>query len=345
MKCIVIQTAFLGDVVLTVPLLDMLRGIPGVEHLVVVATPSGAEFIAGQGVAHEVVEYDKRGRDRGVRGFLRTVRRLKVLGPDLAVVPHRSVRSGLLAASSGAPERVGFDESGGSLFLSRRVRYRARPHEVERLADLAVAVGAPPPVGRVGFQVRVPSEGSREVDNLLTARGLASEDGLVVLAPGSRWPTKRWPAERFGEVAAALSRDLGFAPVVTGAGDEREAGRAAAGAAGPSAVDLTGQLSLAGWVGLIARASVVISNDSASAHVAAGVGTPVVAVFGPTVPAQGFAPYADLSVVVESPVRCRPCGRHGAERCRLGTLACMEAVGTTAVVDAARSILGREGTA
>ena len=248
MKCIVIQTAFLGDVILTVPLLDLLRELPDLERLAVVTTPVGAEFLAGQCVADEIVDYDKRGRDRGVLGFRRIVRRVRALGADLAVIPHRSVRSGLLAAASGAPERVGFDESGGRALFSRRVRYRARLHEIERLADLAVAVGAAPPAGRIDFRVRVPTEGSREIDCVLTARGVASEERLLVLAPGSRWPTKRWPAERFGEAAAALSSDFGLRPVVTGTRDEREAGRAAAEAAGPVAVDLTGELSLAGWL-------------------------------------------------------------------------------------------------
>ncbi len=343
MKCIVIQTAFLGDVVLTVPLLDLLRELPDVEGLAVVTTPVGAEFLAGQGVADEIVGYDKRGRDSGVLGFRRIARRLRAIGADLAVIPHRSMRSGLLAVASGAPERVGFDESGGRALLNRRVRYRARPHEIERLAGLAVAVGAAPPAGRIDFRVRVPAEGSREIDRVLSARGAGSEERLLVLAPGSRWPTKRWPPERFGEAAAALSRDFGVRPVVTGTRDEREAGRVAAGAAGPVAVDLTGELSLAGWVGLIARARIVLSNDSASAHVAAGVGTPVVAVFGPTVPAQGFAPYTDLATVVGSPAPCRPCGRHGALRCPRGTLECMETVQPAVVVDAARHLLERGG--
>lgn len=343
MRCVVIQTAFLGDVVLTIPLLDLLARLPDLERLTVVATPVGAEFLAGQGVAHDVVTYDKRRADAGAGGFLRAARRLRDVRADAAVIPHRSMRSALLALAARIPERIGFDESGGRLLLSRRVRYRAEPHEIERLAGLAGALGVPPAAARIEFRVRVPPGGAGELGDLMAARGVSAREGLAAIAPGSRWPTKRWPPDRFGEAAAALARDPGLVPVVTGTADERDVGRAAASAAGHGVVDLTGELSLAGWVALLARARVVISNDSASAHVAAGVGTPVVAVFGPTAPSQGFAPYSDLAEVIEPSVACRPCGRHGAVRCPLGTLECMRAVPVSAVVDAARRIVGKAG--
>ena len=340
MTFIVIQTAFLGDVVLTVPLLRLLKELPGVGRVSVVARPEGAEFLVGQSVADRVIAYDKRGDDRGLRGLVRISRVVRSLAADVAVIPHRSARSVLIAAAAGVPERIGFDESGGRALLTRSVRYRARPHEIERLADLAVAAGAAEPAGRVPFRLRVPDGGDREAEAALVARGVAPEESVIVLAPGSRWPTKRWPAERFGEAAATLAGELRLTPVVTGSGGEREAGRTAAAAAGAAAVDLSGELSLAGWVGLVARARIVLSNDSATAHVAAGLGVPVVAVFGPTVPAQGFAPYGDRAVVVESDAACRPCGRHGSERCRSGTLECMQAVRPGAVVDAALRVLG-----
>ncbi len=339
MKCLVIQTAFLGDVILTLPLLRMLRGMPDVRSLAILTTPTGAEFMRTQDAVDRIVVYDKRGTDAGFRGFMRTVDDLRRCGFALAVVPHRSFRSALMPLLALVPDRVGFDESGGRLFLTKRVPYRSKPHEVERLAALGRACGAPDPGRVLGLSVLVPASGLSELSGALRSRGVGDAERIIVAAPGSKWATKRWEPSRFGLSLAELSREFALRPVVTGAAGEEDAGGAAASAAGPDAVDLTGSLSMAGWIALLGRADLVLSNDSAAAHVAVGAGTPVVAVFGPTVPAQGFAPYSERSRVVEAPLDCRPCGRHGSQVCRLGTDECMEAVKVEEVVAAGRELL------
>lgn len=343
MKCLVIQTAYLGDVVLTLPLLRALRALPDVRSLALLTTPIGAELLRTQDAVDRIIVYDKRGIDAGLRGFMRTVGDLRRCGFGLAVIPHRSFRSALMPLLALVPDRVGFDESGGRVFLTERVAYRSRGHEVERLAALAAACGASVPEGGPEFHVDVPASGVAELSDRLRGEGVGDDERLVVASPGSRWPTKRWPAERFGAALAELGVELGMRPVVAGTPTERDAGAAAASAAGAGALDLTGGLSMAGWIALLGRAALVLSNDSAAAHVAAGTGTPVVAVFGPTVPALGFAPYAVRARVVQAPLDCRPCGRHGSERCRLGTNECMERVRVEDVVAAAREVSGEGG--
>ncbi|MFH1865504.1 MAG: glycosyltransferase family 9 protein, partial [Candidatus Eisenbacteria bacterium] len=118
---------------------------------------------------------------------------------------------------------------------------------------------------------------------------------------------------------------------------------AIASAAGPAAVDLTGALPIGQLLALVSGASLVLSNDSALTHIAAGLGVPVVAVFGPTVPAQGYAPYTNRARVVEAALPCRPCGKHGADRCPVGTLDCMRLVTVGDVVSVALELLGEEG--
>ncbi|MBD3349122.1 MAG: hypothetical protein GF400_08010, partial [Candidatus Eisenbacteria bacterium] len=189
---------------------------------------------------------------------------------------------------------------------------------------------------------RTPEEGADELEEALASRGVGTSERLVAAAPGSRWATKRWDPARFGAAVSRLSDELGWRAVVTGSPAETESGRRAAESAGRGAVDLTGELSLNGLIALAARAELLLSNDSAAAHVAAGVGTPVVAVFGPTVPAQGFAPYSERSRIVESRLECRPCGRHGADRCPRGALECMDNVGVDDVVSAALDLVGSE---
>jgi len=345
LKCLVVQTAYLGDVVLTMPLLGLLRGLPSVRSLVALTTPAGAEFLRGQRALDRIMIYDKRGGDSGLGGFLRTVRDVRHCGFGAAVVPHRSFRSALLPLLALIPERVGFDESGGRWLLTEHVPYRSLPHEAERVASLALSMGATFPEGRLDFRLRIPEAGVEELALALASSGVSGSEPLITAAPGSRWATKRWPAERFGTALEALCRELGARPVVTGSRAERESGRLAAMSAGPGAVDLTGRLSVSGLLALAARSELVLSNDSAAAHIAAGVGTPTVTVFGPTVPSQGFAPYSERAVVVQARLDCRPCGRHGANRCRRGTLECMTLVSARDVVDAALELIGARSRA
>ncbi len=342
MRVVVIQLAYLGDVILTLPLLRLARQVDGVDWVGAVVRPIGAEFLRGQGVVDEIVVYDKRGADTGTRGTLRMASALRRLRIDAALVVHRSFRTALIVLLSGIPRRIGFDESGGSFLLTRTVPYRARPHEAERAASLVEPLGVSTGPGRVPFEVVVPEGGDASLDLALDAAGLRGDDPIVAVAPGSQWPTKRWGADRFAAAADLIAGDLGAAIAIVGAESDRAESALVADRLGGKAVDLTGRLPLDAWIALIARARVLLANDSAPGHVAAGVGTPVVAVFGPTVPEQGFPPYGDRARVLEAGIDCRPCGSHGGERCPLGTLDCMERIGVPDVVSAAREIM--EGT-
>jgi heptosyltransferase-2 len=340
MRYLVVQTAFLGDAVLTLPLLSVLRRSGGSNWIGVVASPPGAEFLRKQGVADSVVEYDKRGVDRGLSAYRRLISKIRELEIDVALIPHRSFRSALLPALAGVPVRTGFDKSGGRLFLTDVVKYRSRDHEVERVVALAEPVGLALESGRVPFDVRVPPGEADALGAVLSERGIEAGRALVAISPGSRWPTKRWLPDRFAGVARALSGERGMTAVIVGSDADREIGAAVSASAGSDVVDLTGRLGLGEWVALLDRAELLISNDSAAVHVAAGVGTPVVAIFGPTVEGQGFAPYIDRAVIVGVDLPCRPCGRHGGDRCRLGTHACMTGISESDVFNAANLLLG-----
>ncbi len=366
MRCLVIQTAFLGDVILTLPLVHLLRELEEVTWIGALVTPAGASFLESQDGLDEIFVYDKRGRDRGAAGLLRTARALRSHGIDTALIPHRSFRSALVPVLAGIGRRVGFDESGGRILLTDVVPYRVRGHEVERVASLLGPIGGAGLLGTVGgagllgtvdgagpagpvagaagpgtipFSIRVPPDEFSAVDGILAGLGVQSGAGIVAVAPGSRWSTKRWCAPSFAGAADALSHEYGLAVVLTGGEDDAEAARAVADRMEEPPIDLTGRTTTASWIALIARARVLVSNDSAAAHVAAGVGTPVVAIFGPTVPEQGFAPYTGAARVVGAPVDCRPCGRHGGERCARGTMVCMTDVGIPDVLEAVRDLL------
>jgi heptosyltransferase-2 len=343
LRCLVIQTAFLGDVILTLPLLRILKEHPRVSWTAVLTSPPGPELLESQRVADEIITYDKRGEARGPRSLLAVVGALRALRLDAALIPHRSFRSALIAWLAGVPVRVGFDESGGRFLLNRTVRYGARAHEVERVAGLAEGIGIEPPADGVSFELETPEGAEEELSKQLERRGVGPGDRLVVVAPGSRWATKRWPGRKFAAAGDALAERLGATVALVGsAQDAAECSEVEARMAS-RAVNLCGVLSLGQTVALAGRAALLLSNDSAAAHIGAGAGAPVVTVFGPTVPAQGFAPYSDRARVVGADIPCRPCGSHGGERCRRGDLACMEAVSVDDIVAAADELLSEPG--
>ena len=166
---------------------------------------------------------------------------------------------------------------------------------------------------------------------------------IVCIAPGAAWLTKRWPADRFAVVARELAQ-RGWAPVLIGSEDEAKLCRAVTERSGATAIDLAGRTNVAELVALIERSGVLVANDSGPAHIAAAVGTPVVQIFGPTVPELGYAAFGVPSRVVEHPeLECRPCHRHGPEQCPLGHFRCMRDIETPTVLAAIDGLLPAKG--
>jgi heptosyltransferase II len=331
---LVVQTSFLGDMVLTTPLLRRLAERGPVD---VVATPAAAALLANDPAVRETIVYDKRGAARGIRGVVRLARRLRHARYDVAYHAQGSARSAALTLLARVPERVGFSTSAGRALYTRQVLYRDDRHHAERLLRLALGDGITELPADALRPRLYPGRTEREaVDALLRAAG---HDGgaLVALAPGSVWATKRWPY--YPELARSLAA-RGRVIVIGGTGDGALASEiAAALPPGERPIDATGRLSLLASAELIGRAVLLVTNDSAPQHLASAMGTPTVTVFGPTVPEFGFGPLAPRSATVGHPaLACRPCDRHGPQRCPLGHWRCMRETGPEQVLEAVEQL-------
>jgi len=239
-RSLIIQTSFLGDTVLTTPLIAELAERGSVD---VVVTPASAALLAHNPAIENVIVYDKRGRDRGVGGFVRMVRRLRANRYATAYMAQASVRSGALVAAAGIPERVGYETSAGRRFYTRRVPYIENEHHAARLLRLA---GVDADASRLRPRLYPGHEERAAVDGLLRDAGAADEE-LIALAPGSVWATKRWPyyAELAGELDARV--------VIIGAAADRALADAIMQRAGAHTIDATGKLSLLASAELISR--------------------------------------------------------------------------------------------
>jgi heptosyltransferase-2 len=343
---LVIQTSFLGDMVLTTPLIAELARRGPVD---VVATPASAPLLANNPSVRDVILYDKRGDAKGMTGLYRTAQRLhhrqegeqeRHREVDVAYLAQGSVRSATLALLAGIPERVGFNTSAGRRLYTRKVPYREDRHHAERLWRLAMPADAADPDARAITPRLFPADAEiGAVDALLREAGHRGEP-LLALAPGSVWGTKRWPY--YADLARLLAeRDPRLRLVMIGGKPDAALARELV-AAVPAgrAIDTTGRLSLLASAELIGRAVALVTNDSAPQHLASAMGTPTVAVFGPTVPGFGFGPLAPRRATVgHAALACRPCHRHGPRACPLGHWRCMREIGADTIAETLDELL------
>src|SRR5438132_697225 len=259
---LVAQTSFLGDVVLTTPLVSALRRRLMPRRLALLVRPEAVPLVAGHPDIDQVLVDDKRGADRGALGWLGTARRLRTERFEVAVSPHRSLRTALVLAAAGIPRRVGFRESRGArLFHERVPRDRGR-HDVERNLALLAPFGGDaeePPA----LHVPVAPEAARRAAALVPP----GPGPLVGVAPGSMWATKRWAPEGFAAVIAALAAE-GARCVVLGAPDEAALAEEIDRLAGGHATVLAGRTDLATLVAVVDRLALLVANDSAPMHIA-----------------------------------------------------------------------------
>jgi heptosyltransferase-2 len=313
-RTLVIQTAFLGDVVLTTGLLNRLARQEGPVD--VVTTRAAAPLLTTHPAVSRVVVFDKKGEHRGLAGLFHMARVLREARYQRAYLPHRSLRTAVLALLARIPARIGFAGSPGSPLYTERVPWPRDTHEADRLLMLADRHPGGPAGGEVRVSLGITSQDRDEAEAWLARNGIGAP--FVAIAPGSIWGTKRWPG--YAELVQRLTEPV----VIVGGPEDRELGAAIASGAPDRVRNAAGELSLRASAALIDRSRLLVTNDSAPLHLASAVGTPIVAIFGPTVPAFGFGPRGPDNHVVEvSGLACRPCSSHGPMVCPLGHHRCM----------------------
>ncbi len=322
---LVVQTAFLGDVVLTTGLIEVLAERFGPVDIVV--TPGAIPLVDSLPSVRSVFSYDKHHRDRGVAAGWRLAQHLAARRYARAYLPHRSLRSAAIVWAARVPERTGFAGAVGQWLYTRRVERRAELHEADRLLALA-DLGGP-----ARIHLEITEDDRAQAYAWLASRGIG--DGFVAMAPGSIWGTKRWGG--FADLVRLLPGHV----VVIGGPDDREAAGALVDAAPERVFDASGTIPIRVSAALLERARVLVTNDSAPLHLASATDTPTVAVFGPTVPGFGFGPRAGRAAIVErTDLTCRPCSPHGPARCPLGHHRCMREIPATAVKDTIQALIG-----
>lgn len=329
-RILLIKPSSLGDLVHAMPALAALRDRFPAASFTWLVKSQWADLVERMEGVDEVWPVPP-----GLTGWLSQVPRLRAARFDLVIDLQGLLRSGAMSWLAGCPVRMGLSTAreGSRWFYTDEVPVEtADIHAVERNLLVARALGAAVP-SRPAFRFRSSEQDRTAAAALLEREGIRPGEAWIAMNVAARWPTKRWPPESFAQAADGLHKEGLGRVVLTGGPDERAEAEAVTRMMASKPADLTGRIPLGLLPALLKAASLMVTNDSGPMHVAAAVGTPVVALFGPTNP-RLTGPYGGPHRVLVSGIACSPCYsrrcRHQVER------ECLRRLSPAAVVEAAR---------
>jgi heptosyltransferase-2 len=340
---LVIQTAFLGDLILSIPLLRRLKETNPDDQLVLVCKKGLGEFFLNEKIVDQVFEVTKNDRE----SYLQVVKKLNTMNIDKLFCIHRSMRSQLMSFQIKAKRKVGFKSFAGFFIFNDLQKFpKFWPEAIRQLSILSSTDTLMNSILKTkdwaylnktdanGLLPSVPAQLQQKIE----LKKNREKSKTVALFPGSVWATKKWTAEGFAEVANTLANQ-GFKVVLMGGPDEKDLCLSIQ-QKSPAAVVLAGSLSIKASIDFIGGCDLVIANDSAPTHMAASQSVPVVSIFGPTTLEMGFRPWSSNAIIVENTsLTCRPCGKHGHQICPLGHHHCIKHITAAQVLQAANAIM------
>jgi len=330
MKILLWQTAFLGDLILTTPLIASIKALYPDSYLSVITKPFGKDVLKNNPYVDELIVFDKK--RQSTISLIKELRQKKF---DVAISPHRSHRASYSLFFAKIPERIGFDRAGFSFLYTKKAKHTFDGiHEIDRNFRLLQLL----PEYNEKKLIKYPQIFLDEKeDNFFKTLNLKEKDYIVV-APGSKWETKKWTEEGFRQVIKHLSKDTKVV-VIGGKEDLGTVNNVLKGLKNKNIINTAGKTNLRESFSIIKHAKALISNDSAPVHMAVAFGTPVVDIYGATTPSLGFYPYRNGAVVEIKDLDCRPCGLHGHKKCPKETFECMKLITPQMVLNSLDQLL------
>lgn len=339
----VIQTAFLGDVALSLPLIQEIKNIKPEIKIFFLTTPLGAELSTCIKSIDEVIIFDKRKSQKGWKGIKEISGILNQQKIDCILSLHKSLRSSLITYLAGTPYSVGFKDAALSFLLSKRVHFRPDLHEMMRnlqFLDDFIDGKNTKITDLSGVELIFTNDDTDFVDNIFADNNIIGNNTITV-SPGSVWQTKRWKEDSFAQLIDLLAGN-GFKIIITGSSEdvnlcnyiyEKCLDKS-------SIVNLAGLTTIPQTILILKKVKALITNDSAPTHLAGLAGCPTVTIFGPTSPDFGFAPIGYHDAIIENTnLKCRPCAIHGSRQCPVKTHECMTSISPRIVYDKLMEII------
>ena len=314
MKILIIQTAFIGDVVLSTPLIESLKASYPSSKIHFLLKKGNERLLDGHPHLEKVHVLNKQQKFSGILQLIRSFRKERF---DLIVNTHRFLSSGLITVLSNSRKTIGYDKNPLSKLFSIRIKHEISDHgslhEVDRNLKLIESIAQNP--------TRQPKLYPRKEDY-----HQVPDYEYVCIAPCSIWFTKQWPVEKWVDLINKIPPSLKV-HLIGGPVDVSTCESIRSKVTDASQIIISaGKGHILSAVALIEKARMTFTNDSAPMHFASAVNAPVSAIYCSTVPAFGFGPLSDRQFIFETnkTLACRPCGLHGKKQCPEGHFNCSE---------------------
>jgi len=333
-KILVIQTAFLGDAILTLPMIQKLKEKFPHSSIDVISIPVTKEIFECSPYVDKVILLDKKGKHKSLFQLLHFAIQLNKNNYTRIYSPHRSFRTSLLVFLMNVENSFGFDNASFSFVYNRSVRYDKTEHEVNRNLKLA-GIKVEKENWKILPEINALIEVEKKVNELLQD----ISKPVVTIAPGSVWQTKKYPEEYFEIITEYLIEKNYFVAFIGGQSDfeicDRLFKKNYAGS-----INLSGGLTIAESVQLLRKSKLLICNDSAPTHMGMAADIPVITLYCSTIPGFGFYPYNQKSISLSvDGLKCKPCGIHGRRKCPINTFECGLKLSPDLVIEKINQIL------
>ena len=341
-KILIIQTAFLGDTILSLPLAQSLKNILPECEIDYLCIPATANVMENNPNIHDIIRYDKKA-GRKIRNLIKMISFIKERKYDIIICPHRSLRSALITYFSDAKIRIGFNKNVLSFLLTTKAKYLKNEHEIKRNLELIKLIpGIVINDNMLSLKPDLfPSQDDKNTANELLNKFITEKDKLICFAPCSKWYTKNLPEKIAVDIINSLN-EKGYKVSLIGGMEDEKFCRLIEGQANDKnkVLCLAGKLTPLQSSYAIQRSCALITVDSAAAHIGASTGKPIVMIFGSTIPAFGFYPLTSKNIIIENNnLDCRPCTDHGRGSCPKKHFKCMLDLDITDIVNAVENIL------
>jgi heptosyltransferase-2 len=312
MKILVRAPNWVGDAVMAIPALEMIRRTRAGDEICILARPVVADLLSGQPFVDRILQYDFHGRHEGWFGRQKLIVELRKERFDMAVLLQNAFEAAWLAWRAGIPERIGYARDGRGPLLTKAIpapkvgeipKHESHYYlELLRRASWIEASPAIPPI-----RLSVPDVARTAAESALRSAGARETAWRCAIAPGASYgAAKCWPPECFALLADRLISECGADVIFFGTAGEKEIAARIRSNMKSRVISLVGETSTRDLAALFASCSVFIGNDSGAMHVAAAAGLPVIGIFGSTDP-EGTAPVTDQFTLIREAVSCSPC--------------------------------------
>lgn len=337
-KILIIRTDKMGDVILSTPVIKVLRDKYPKSYIAFMVRPYTKEIVRGNPYLDEVVIYDKYGKHKNFFSTLKFAWYLRKKKFDVAFILHPTNRVHLITFLAGIPERIGYDKKLGFLLTKKikDLKILGERHELEYNFDILKAAG----IKEASDELFMPlSECDRiTISSLLSKKGITEDDKIIAIHPSASCPSRIWPAERFKEVCSRLiMKNSKIKVALISSGEHEAICRQVAESLNENNYVIFSSLTLKELAALLEKSELLISNDSGPVHIAASVGVPVVVIFGRNeagLSPRRWHPRGEKNIILHKKVGCNKCLAH---RCQLG-FKCLKAITVKEVLDAAEKI-------